>query len=238
MTKHFGRFNIFPHSYRWKDYLLKELHKIYANAQNAILIVVDVENEFCKPGGKLYTGTSARIMPGVISAIQNLLVKVRGSDIPIVYIQSVRTLDEPEISVFKVKPILKIGTWASEIVEEVKPQHGDIIVKKFSHDPFLKPDMDKVLKKLVPDPAKTYAIVVGGAANVCVYHTVMGLHVRDYWVVVPVDGLYYMDEAGYKRALEQFSEGGPYPNVFLSRSDLVEVSNDPAMLNLRPVPGS
>ena len=127
--------------------------------------------------------------------------------------------------------------WAVEIVEELKPQERDIIVQKFSHDPFFRPDLDRVLDRLVPDPTRYYAIVTGGAVNVCAYHTVMGFHLRNYWTVVPVDSVYYSSDADNQRALEQFSHPA-YPNVFLSRSDLIEVSSVPLAAPSAPVPGS
>lgn len=216
---------------------MKSLQNIYINPGNSILIIVDMENEFCKPGGKIYFETSARIMPGVISAIQGLAERSRRAGIPIVYIQSVRTLREPQFTVFGQEPNLEIGTWAVEIVDELKPHEGDIVVQKFSHDPFYKPDLDKVLRKLVPDPTTYYAVVTGGAINVCVYHAVMGFHLRDYWTVVPADSVYYPDDSGNQRALEQFSFPA-YPNIFLSRSDLIEVSPVPAAARPALIPGS
>ena len=69
-----------------------------------------------------------------------------------------------------------------------------------------------------------YSVVTGGAVNVCVYHTVMGFHLRNYWTVLPVDCVYYINEAAYGRALEQLSEERPYPNVLLSRSDLIDIA--------------
>lgn len=215
---------------------MKALQSIQINRENAILVIVDMENEFCKPGGKLYTETSARIMSGVISAIHGLAERARGAGIPIIYIQSVRTLQEPEFTVFGVEPVLKLGTWAAEIVEELKPQKGDIVVQKFSHDSFYKPNLDQVLQRLVPDPTWCCAVVTGGAINVCVYHTVMGFHLRNYWTAVPVDSVYYMSDSGNQRALEQFSDSGPYPNIFLSRSDLIEVSSVPAAARPAPMP--
>lgn len=203
---------------------MKPLQNFHINRQNAILIIVDVQNEFAKPGGKLGSDVSARIMPGVISAIQGLAEQARTAGIPIIYIQSVRTLKEAEFTVFGREPHLELGTWAAEIVDELKPHEGDIVVQKFSHDPFFRKDLDEVLQKLVPEPTKYYAVVTGGAINVCVYHTVMGFHLRNYWTVVPVDCVYYINDAAYERALGQFSEERPYPNVRLSRSDLIEIS--------------
>ena len=215
---------------------MKALQRIQINRENAILVIVDVENEFCKPGGALYSETSARVVPGVISAIHGLAERARSAGIPIIYIQSVRTHQEPEYTVFGVEPHLKLGTWAVEIVEEIKPQKGDIIVQKFSHDPFYRPDLDRVLQNLVPDPMMCCAVVTGGAINICVYHTVMGFHMRNYWTVVPVDSVFYMDDDGKQRALGQFSMSAPYPNVFLSRSDLIEVSQVPAAVRPAPMP--
>ncbi len=216
---------------------MKLLQNIHIHPGNAILIIVDMENEFCKPGGKLYTETSAQIMPGVISAISGLVQRARSAGISVIYIQSVRTLREPEVTVFSQKPVLEVGTWAVEIVEELKPQEEDIIVQKFSHDPFYRRDLDQILPKLAPDPTRYYAIVTGGAINVCVYHTMMGFHLRDYWTVVPVDSVYYSADPDRQRALEQFSHPA-YPNIFLSRSDLIEVSRVPAAVLSTPIPGS
>lgn len=215
---------------------MKELQNISINPENTILVVVDMENGFCKPGGWRYSEMSARIVPGVISAIQGLVARAHSAGIPVIYIQSVRTLKEPEFTVFGREPHLEVGTWAAEIVEELKPEKRDIIVQKFSHDPFYKPDLDRVLKRLVSGSAAYYAIVTGGALNICVYHAVMGFYLRNYWTVVPVDCVYYLTDAGKERALEQFSESA-YPNIFLSRSDLIEVSQTPVVSHPRPVPG-
>ena len=205
---------------------MKSLQNVSINPANAILMIVDVQNHFANPGGKRYTETSARIVPGVISAIQGLAEKARSAGIPIIYIQSVRTGQEPEFTIFGKEPHLKLGTWAAEIVEELKPQEGEIVVQKFSHDPFYRPDLDEVLQRLVPDPTRHYAILTGGAINICLYHTAMGFHLRNYWTVVLVDSVYYLEESANQRALEQFSGLG-YPNIFLSRSDLIEVSHVP-----------
>lgn len=203
---------------------LKSLERISINRQNSILVIVDMENEFCKPSGKLYSETSARIMPGVISTICGLSQQCRSAGIPVIYVQSVRTLQEPEFTVFGMEPLLEMGTWGVEIIDELKPQEGDIIVQKFSHDPFYKEELDQLLERLVPDTTRYYAVVTGGGINVCVYHTVMGFYLRNYWTVVTVDGVYYYADSDNQRALEQFSHPA-YPNIFLSRSDLIHVSH-------------
>ena len=216
---------------------MKALQNIRIDPENAILIIVDMENEFCKPDGKLYSEVSAKVAPRVISAIQELSEKARNAGIHIIYIQSVRTLQETEFAVFGQQPILQIGTWASKFVDELEPQKGDIVVRKFCHDPFFNTDLDQVLRRLVPDPTNYYAVVTGGDVGVCLYHAVMGFHLRDFWTIVPVDCVYYISEARNQRALEQFSDP-PYPNVFLSRSDQIEVSKSAELPRSWPKPGT
>ena len=161
-------------------------------------------------------------MPGIISTMRGLRDGVRNAGIPVIYVQSVRTLREPEFTVFGHDPVLEIGTWAVEIVDELKPRQKETIVQKFSHDPFYKTELDQVLNNLVHDPIGHYAVVAGGAVNICLYHAVMGFHLRHYKTGVPVDSVYSIDDAGEQRAFEQFSEPA-YPNVILSRSDLIKI---------------
>ncbi|MFC1972265.1 isochorismatase family protein [Chloroflexota bacterium] len=71
---------------------MKPLQNFNIKKQNAVLVIVDIQNEFAKPGGKLGSEVSAKIMPGVISAVQGLADRARNAGIPVIYIQSVRTL--------------------------------------------------------------------------------------------------------------------------------------------------
>lgn len=216
---------------------MKSLQNLTINPTNAVLIIVDAQNEFCKPGGKVYTETSARVSPGVIGSIRELSARARQAGVPIIYIQSVRTLKEPQFTVFKSRPSLEIGTWAAEIVSELTPQRGDTVVQKHSHDPFYNTDLDSVLERLVPDPTSCYAVVTGGTINVCVYHTLLGLYARNYWAVVPEDCVFYVVEGGKQVALEHLSMSG-YPSTFLSRSDLIEVSPQARAVPPDLIPGS
>ncbi len=206
---------------------MKSQVTVHADSGNAVLVIVDVQNEFCKPGGKLYAPDNAASMSNVVLAIAGLAERARSAGVPVIYIQSVRTTEEPYFTVFGQSPILKTGTWASEIVDELRPQGGDIVVQKFCHDPFYRADLDNVLRRLAPDPTRSYAIVAGGGANVCYYHAILGLHVRDFWTIAPVDCIYSHSDADLAGALEMLSQAA-YPNVFLSRSDLIALSAEKA----------
>lgn len=216
---------------------VKILQNIRINPENSILIIVDMENEFCKPGGRICPPARAEMAPAVISAIRGLAESSRLAGLPVIYIQSVRSLRESEFTVFGVKPYLQLGTWAVEIVDELKPQERDVLVQKYSHDPFFHTELDQVLKRLVPDPTRCYAVVTGGGISTCLRHAVMGFHLRDYWTVVPVDCVIYSLDSDRQNALEHFSQRS-YPNVFLSRSDLIEFSQVTGVEVPWPVPGT
>lgn len=215
---------------------MKKLQTIYISSENTILVIVDMQNKSCNPASPGYSKVRARHMPTVISSIHKLTEQARNTRIPVIYIQSVRTQKEAEFTVFGRDSRLVIGTWDVEIIDELKPQEGDIVIQKFSHDPFYKTNLDQALERLVPDPTQCYAIVTGGNSNVCLYHAVMGFFLRDYWCIVPVDSIFYPNEAGNQRALEQFSQG--YVNVFLSRSDFIKVAKTQKEAHQRPVPGT
>ena len=38
------------------------------------------------------------------------------------------------------------GTWGADIIEELKPQQGDVLVKKQKHDGFIGTNLDIILK--------------------------------------------------------------------------------------------
>lgn len=216
---------------------MKSEQAVSINPANSVLIVVDVQNEFCKPGSARYTSTSARLMTTFIPAITGLVERVRAAKIPIIYIHSVRTLNEAEFTIFGRAKHLEVGSWGTGIIDEVKPQKGDNVIEKFSHDCFFRKDLDEVLNKLVPDPTKCQAIITGGALNVCVYHAAMGFHLRDYWTVMVTDCCYYAFDFAKDIALQQFSLGG-YPNIFLTRSDLIKISSTLAPGRPEMVPGT
>jgi ureidoacrylate peracid hydrolase len=215
---------------------MKALQPVFANPLNSILTVVDVQNRNANPAGEGWDEQKAQSVPPALDVITQLVHQARAATIPIVYVQSVRTLTEPEFTVFGANPSKRIGTWDVEIVEAIRPRTEDIVVQKFSHDAFFRTELDAVLERIAPDPTECLALVVGGATNLCVYHAVMGFHLRNFWTVVVTDAVYCRGEAARDRALEQFSDRS-YRNIFLSRSDLVHMSGSPAADAPRPEPG-
>ncbi len=185
------------------------------NAQSTALVIVDMENEFCKPGGKLYHSEG---VDEVIPKLKHLLGRAREAGAQIIFVQSVRYPNSPEFIRFGQAPILLKGTWASQLIEELNPKAGEPVVEKNTPDCFYKTEMDSLLERLAIRP-ETHAIIVGGInADICVYHAVIGFHIRHYNLMVPLDCCAGC-QAGRERLKTQMSDPAYSYNVTLTRSD-------------------
>ena len=99
------------------------------------VVVVDMENYFCKRPG---AGRMAEVIEGNV----RLLAKAREAGAKVIFIQSVRTPDALEVTVFGRKPMLLEGTPDVEIVAEIAPLPGEPVVKKYNHDPFARTELE------------------------------------------------------------------------------------------------
>ncbi len=75
------------------------------------------------------------------------------------------------------------GTWNTEILDEVEPRPGEIVVSKHRYSGFFETELDDMLRGL---NAK-YLIVVGLTTSICVESTVRDAMFRDYTCLVLED---------------------------------------------------
>jgi nicotinamidase-related amidase len=151
----------------------------------AALLVIDIQHEFIDEDGAVFCIGGKEMLPRV----KTLIEACRAADIPIVFTQEVhrpsrvdmgRELDgnEPDHCL--------IGSHGVEIMEEIAPEPGDLIVTKPRYDAFLGTDLEYVLNGLGVFPNDTL-ILCGDATNVCVHYTGAGAHQRDYRIKVVED---------------------------------------------------
>ena len=160
------------------------------------LIIVDMQAEGCERHG-----------PGLKPVIQNirsLLNRFRQANGKIIHIQSVRPKDHPEFTFFGKKNSLLENSPAVEFVEGLEPHADEIVVKKYSHDCFYQTSMEEQLKKLDLRGCRDHVVVTGIGSNNCVYHAVIGFHIRNYYVHVPQDCIHASRAEGQEFALSQF----------------------------------
>ena len=183
---------------------------IELNPQSTGLVIVDMQVEGCERHG-----------PGVkpvIANIRSLLDRFRAVNGKIIHVQSVRTKDHPEFTVFGRPYGLLLGSPGADFVEELKPLPGETVVQKTSHDCFYKTTMESVLERFDLSACRDTVVVTGIGSSNCVYHAVIGFHIRNYYIVVPEDCIHGVAPHSQPFALEQFRSGAYNFNVTVSRS--------------------
>jgi nicotinamidase-related amidase len=168
--------------------------EVVLDPSKTAVVVVDMQNDFVKPNGKLYVPTAQATVP----AIRKLLEKARDANVPIVYTQDWHFKNDPEFRIWGEHCVM--NTWGAEIIDELKPMPDDILIRKRRYDAFFGTDLDYVLRHVVH--ADTL-VIVGTVANICVLHTAGSAALNWYNVVVPIDGISALDEFDYYAALRQ-----------------------------------
>ena len=179
------------------------------------LVIVDMQAEGCERHG-----------PGVkpvIANIRALLDRFRAAKGKIIHVQSVRTKDHPEFTVFGRPYGLLLGSPAVEFVDELKPLPGEIVVQKTSHDCFYKTTMESVLERLDLRSCRDTVVVTGIGSSNCVYHAVIGFHIRNYFTIVPEDCIHGVTPQSQPFALHQFRSNAYNFNVTVARSEEIEL---------------
>jgi nicotinamidase-related amidase len=184
-------------------------------AKSSGLVIVDMQIEGCErhgPGVKLVT-----------QKIRSLLTRFRQAKGKIIHIQSVRPKDHPEFTVFGRPYSLLENSPAVEFVEELKPLPTETVVKKYSHDCFYQTTMEAALDTLDLRPCRDTIVVTGIGSNNCVYHAVIGFHIRNYFIVVPEDCIHATHPQGQAFALSQFRSHAYNFNITVSRLDDIKI---------------
>jgi ureidoacrylate peracid hydrolase len=171
-------------------------------AQTAV-VVIDMQNAYASPGGYLdLAGFDISGAPAVIQAIKGVLETARGAGLPVIYFQNGWDADYVEaggpgspnfhksnaLKTMRERPelegrLLARGGWDYELVDELKPQPGDIVLHKTRYSGFFNSQLDSVLRSR----GVRNIVFVGIATNVCVESTLRDGFFLEYFGVVLED---------------------------------------------------
>jgi len=151
----------------------------------AALLIIDMQHEFLDEDGAVPCVNGRQIIPGV----DQLAAAARQAGIPVIYTQEThrpnridfgRELDGSE-GLHCVD-----GTHGVQIVPELAPQAGDILIRKPRYSAFIGTDLVFVLNGIDVRAGDTL-IVAGVATDVCIHYTSADAHQYDYRVRVVTD---------------------------------------------------
>lgn len=161
------------------------------------LIVVDMLNDFIESKGALYCGAASR---AIIPFIRGRLAAFRKNDDLVVYLQDFHEKNDKEFDRFP--PHCVSGTWGGEIIPELSPVAGDIIIPKSRFSGFYGTDLENVLIAAGIERVE----VVGVCTSICVMDTVGGLANRGYEITVPQQGVADFDPEFHRFALKRMQQ--------------------------------
>jgi nicotinamidase-related amidase len=194
---------------------MKSENPVELIGETSALVIVDMQMEGCERHG-----------PGVkpvIRNIQALLTRFREANRRVIHIQSIRSKDHPEFTVFGKEYALLENSPGIEIVDELQPLDTEAVIEKNSHDAFYRTSLDAELETAGLRPGRDSIVVTGIGSNNCVYHAVIGFHVRNYFVVVPEDCIHASRPDGQAFALSQFRSSAYNFNVTVTQSENITI---------------
>jgi len=178
---------------------------IKLDIERTALIVVDMQNAFCKKGGMfdvmgmLDEAKAKR----VIETDKKVIEAFRRRGIKIIYLrmayrpglsnaggsESPHYWKEVGLVAMREHPewkgrFLTIGTWDWEVIDELKPQPEEIAVDKNRYSGFANTELDVILKT----QSIKYLVFIGIATNVCVESTLREAYFHEYFPIIVSDG--------------------------------------------------
>jgi len=168
------------------------------------IVVVDMQNAFASKGGMLdLAGVDIFGAQPVIDTTARLLEAARANGVPVVYLQMGYKADlsnsggpnspnpqkELAMRLMCSRPelrakVLTEGTWDFDIVDELAPRAGDLVIVKTRYSGFAGTPLDSMLRVR----GIQYLFFTGIATNVCVESTLRDAYFHDYWPILVTDG--------------------------------------------------
>jgi ureidoacrylate peracid hydrolase len=169
------------------------------------VIVVDMQNAFVKKGGYFdLVGYDRSATERIVEPCRKITAAARKAGARVIYFQMGFSPDlsdkgPPDSPVnskskglrfIKSHPELKdkfyfYGAWGAEIIPELEPQPGDIVIRKQRYDGFIGTNLDIILRT----HSIKNLIFTGTATNICVESTLRHAFFLDYFSILVSDAV-------------------------------------------------
>jgi ureidoacrylate peracid hydrolase len=176
---------------------------IEIDLESTAVVVVDMQNAFAAKGGVFdLVGIDISPAAGIIHTITGILKDIREKRISVVYLKmgykddlsdsggpgSPNWHKEYALRLMRNHPdlqrkLLTEGTWDFEIVDELKPHPGDLVIVKSRYSGFAGTNLDSLFRAR----KIRFLFFMGMATNVCVESTLRDAYCLDYWPVLITD---------------------------------------------------
>lgn len=162
--------------------------------EHTALLVVDVQNDFCSPGGALEkVGVDVGSAQAILTPLQQLIDRARAAGVQIINIRMTlypdgHTNSQADLArrmgVWEGVPLATLaGTWGHENPPALNFAADDWVVYKYRNNAFIGTNLDLLLRA----NGIRSVIVTGTATQACVLETALMAQGMDYYVLLPTD---------------------------------------------------
>ncbi len=169
----------------------------------AALIVVDMQHSFISPGGYFdLRGVDLSGAAAIVDPCRRLVESSRRAGLSVIYLKMVigrdyANIDPDSTPAFRKSRALRMlrqnpgledaihveGSWGAEIIPQLTPRDGDVVITKRRYNGFLDTELDQVLS----DRGIRYLLFTGTATNICVETTLRHAFGLNYLTVLVAD---------------------------------------------------
>jgi nicotinamidase-related amidase len=177
---------------------------VTVDLQRTAVIVIDMQNDFCAPGGWVdYLGADYRPDRKPIAPLQRMLPALRNAGVPVIWVNWGNRPDlanMPPNQIHLYKPagtglglgdplpgngarVLEKDSWAAAVVDELKQEPDDIKVDKYRISGFWDTPLDSILRNL----GVRSILFTGVNTDQCVLHSLTDANFLGYGCVMVED---------------------------------------------------
>lgn len=165
------------------------------SARKKALLVIDMLNDFVRPGAPLEVPANRENIP----ALRRRIAKARRDGELVVYVCDAHRKNDPEFPGMGWPPHAVEGTEGSAVYPALAPEPGDVVVEKRTYFGFLGTGLDAILRR---HDVRSLALA-GCVSNICILYIAAESRVRGYEVTVDERHVAALSRKDHVWALDQ-----------------------------------
>lgn len=186
------------------------------NTDNTAVIIIDMQRDFLYEGGfGEELGNDVSTTNKIIPTVQKVLEKAREEEMLVIHTREGHRPDLSDLveskkrggNIGKEGPMGRIlvrGEYGHDIVDELTPVEGEVILDKPGKGAFYQTDLNLILKSQGIEKL----IVMGVTTHVCVQSTIREANDRGYECLMIEDGCAAFDPADHEDSIRMINQQG------------------------------